>query len=103
MNLFNRPKGTKFISDPAVRFSATAFLLLLLASPMLQGAGQPAPEARPTFNAEQRGDLEKISAYLNGMHAVEGGFSQINPMYWREFSGEGGVVEENRDDSLLTF
>jgi outer membrane lipoprotein-sorting protein len=58
---------------------AIPFLLLLLASPMLQGAGQPAPEARPTFNAEQRGDLEKISAYLNGMHAVEGGFSQINP------------------------
>lgn len=55
------------------------FLLLLLATPLLQGAGQPAPEARPTFNAEQRSDLDKISAYLNGMHAVEGGFSQINP------------------------
>ena len=58
---------------------AIPFLLLLLASPLLQGAGQPAPEARPTFNAEQRSDLDKISAYLNGMHAVEGGFSQINP------------------------
>lgn len=58
---------------------AIPFLLLLLASPLLQGAGQPAPEARPTFNTEQRGDLDKISAYLNGMHAVEGGFSQINP------------------------
>lgn len=58
---------------------AIPFLFLLLASPLLQGAGQPAPEARPTFNTEQRGDLDKISAYLNGMHAVEGGFSQINP------------------------
>lgn len=58
---------------------AIPFLLLLLATPLLQGAGQPAPEARPTFSAEQRSDLDKISAYLNGMHAVEGGFSQINP------------------------
>lgn len=58
---------------------AIPFLLLLLAAPLLQGAGQPAPEARPTFSAEQRSDLDKISAYLNGMHAVEGGFSQINP------------------------
>jgi outer membrane lipoprotein-sorting protein len=55
------------------------FLFLLLATPLLQGAGQPAPEARPSFNAEQRSDLDKISAYLNGMHAVEGDFSQINP------------------------
>jgi outer membrane lipoprotein-sorting protein len=58
---------------------AIPFLLLLLATPLLQGAGQPAPEARPTFSVEQRSDLDKISAYLNGMHAVEGGFSQINP------------------------
>jgi outer membrane lipoprotein-sorting protein len=58
---------------------AIPFLLLLLASPLLQGAGQPAPEARPSFSSEQRSDLEKISAYLNAMHAVEGGFSQISP------------------------
>lgn len=58
---------------------AIPFLLLLLAAPLLQGAGQPAPEARPSFSEEQRSDLDKISTYLNGMHAVEGGFSQINP------------------------
>ncbi len=58
---------------------AIPFLLLLLATPLLQGAGQRTPEARPTFSDEQRSDLDKISAYLNGMHAVEGGFSQINP------------------------
>lgn len=58
---------------------AVPFLLLLLATPLLQGAGQPAPESRPSFSEEQRSDLDKISTYLNGMHAVEGGFSQINP------------------------
>jgi len=52
---------------------------LLLATPLLTGAGQPVPETRPTFSDEQRDDLAKISAYLNGMHAIEGEFSQINP------------------------
>ena len=55
------------------------FMILMIASQMIQGAGKHAPEDSPTFNAEQRGDIEKISDYLNGMHAVEGGFSQINP------------------------
>ena len=54
-------------------------LFLVLATPFLTGAGQPIPQARPTFSDEQRDDLAKISAYLNSMHAVEGNFSQINP------------------------
>ena len=58
---------------------AFPLILLLLASPLLSGAGQPVPEARPTFSSDQRTDLDKISAYLNAMHAVEGGFTQIGP------------------------
>lgn len=58
---------------------AFPLILLLLASPLLSGAGQPVPEALPTFSSDQRTDLDKISAYLNAMHAVEGGFTQIGP------------------------
>lgn len=54
-------------------------ILLIFAAPLLSGAGQPAPEARVDFNAEQRADLDKISAYLNATHTIEGGFSQIGP------------------------
>ncbi|HVZ69267.1 MAG TPA: outer membrane lipoprotein carrier protein LolA [Rhizomicrobium sp.] len=54
-------------------------LFLLIATPLLTGAGQPVPEARPTFSDQQRDDLAKISAYLNGMRAIEGEFSQIGP------------------------
>jgi outer membrane lipoprotein-sorting protein len=58
---------------------AIPFALALFAAPLLVGAGQRAPEARPSFSAQQRGDLESIGAYLNTMHAVEGSFSQIGP------------------------
>jgi outer membrane lipoprotein-sorting protein len=58
---------------------AIPLLVMLFAAPLLWGAGQPAPEALPSFSSQQRDDLDKISAYLNGMHAVEGEFSQIDP------------------------
>lgn len=54
-------------------------LFLLLGAPVLMGAGQRVPEARPTFNEQQSGDLAKIAAYLNGIRAVEGEFAQIGP------------------------
>ena len=58
---------------------AIPLILLMLAAPLLSGAGQPAPERRIDFTDEQRADLDKISAYLNGVHAIEGSFAQIGP------------------------
>lgn len=58
---------------------AIPIFLLLFAAPVLIGAGQAPPEARPSFSSEQRGDLESISAYLNAMRSAQGGFAQIGP------------------------
>ncbi|HTO42190.1 MAG TPA: outer-membrane lipoprotein carrier protein LolA [Rhizomicrobium sp.] len=58
---------------------AIPLFLLFLATPLLTGAGPTAPEARPSFSAAQRADLDSISQYLNAMGAVQGGFSQIGP------------------------
>jgi len=58
---------------------AIPIFLLLFAAPVLMGAGQAPPEARPSFNSEQRGDLESISTYLNAMRSAQGSFAQIGP------------------------
>ncbi len=55
-------------------FIAVGFSLLLLT-----GAGQPAPSRRIDFNTEQQAALDKISAYLNGVHSLKSGFIQLGP------------------------
>lgn len=52
--------------------------LVVLSSIALTGAGQPPPQRRVTFSDEQKADLDRISAYLNGIHTMKGGFTQIN-------------------------
>ena len=57
---------------------ATLFAVLFSAV-LLTGAGQPAPPRRIDFNAEQQAALDKISAYLNGLHSLQSGFIQLGP------------------------
>ena len=45
----------------------------------------PSPPRRATFTAQQREDLARISAYLNGISTLAADFSQINP--------QGGVTQ----------
>jgi len=51
----------------------------LLAVPLLSGAGQQAPQRRIDFNAEQTEDLNRISAWLNGLNTMTASFVQTNP------------------------
>lgn len=51
----------------------------LLALPLLMGAGQAPPPRRIEFTAEQKADLDRISAYLNGIRTLSAGFVQMNP------------------------
>lgn len=51
----------------------------LLAAPLLGGAGQPLPQRRIDFNAEQSADLDAISAWLNGLTTLTADFVQLNP------------------------
>src|SRR5471030_2019716 len=54
-------------------------LAALLAVPLLGGAGQQAPARRIEFTAEQTDDLNRISAWLNGLSTLSAQFVQINP------------------------
>ena len=45
----------------------------------LTGAGQPAPQRRIDFTPEQQAALDKVSAYLNGIHTLKSGFIQLGP------------------------
>lgn len=49
-----------------------------LALPLLTAAG-PLVQPRVSFNAEQRADLDRVSAYLNGTRSLTAGFIQMNP------------------------
>jgi outer membrane lipoprotein-sorting protein len=62
------------------RLASLLLLLPLFAScvPAL-GAGQPAPAARPQYSDAQNADLDRISAYLNGLKTLKAGFIQIDP------------------------
>lgn len=42
-------------------------------------AGQMPPMTQTQFTDEQKADLDRVSAYLNGMHTLQGGFTQIDP------------------------
>ncbi len=50
----------------------------LAAVPLLSGAGQPLPQRRIDFNAEQTADLNRISAWLNGLDTLAASFVQTN-------------------------
>jgi outer membrane lipoprotein-sorting protein len=57
------------------RLAAAGLSLVLLA-----GAGQPAPRRlHPAYSAQQKADLDRISAYLNGIRTLKSGFIQIGP------------------------
>ena len=53
-------------------------VLAIAASFALSGAGQLPPPRAP-LSDEQKADLDRVSAYLNSMNTLEGGFTQINP------------------------
>lgn len=58
---------------------ASVAALLLASAIGLSGAGQMAPTRQYTLSDQQKDDLDKVSAYLNSMHSLEGSFIQIDP------------------------
>lgn len=55
-------------------------LVLAVAASITTGAGQAPPPSRPVSLTEaDRADLDKVSTYLNGIRALQGGFVQIGP------------------------
>jgi len=61
-----------------MRRLANLVLIALLATG-LGGAGQPAPKRLIEFSAAGRADLDRVSAYLNSIRTLQGGFVQIGP------------------------
>jgi len=57
---------------------AAVFAVLFCAA-LFSGAGQPAPQRKIEFSAEQQAALDRISAYLNGIHTLKSGFFQLGP------------------------
>lgn len=57
-----------------VRIFAAAFAFVWLAA-----AGQPAPPRMAVLDSADRALLDRVSAYLNGIHSLKSGFLQINP------------------------
>jgi len=55
-------------------------LVLAVAAAVTTGAGQPPPPRGIEFSEADRADLDKVSAYLNSLRSLEGGFVQIGPM-----------------------
>ena len=56
-----------------------AVFCALLSAAFLSGAGQAPPPRRIDFTPEQQAALDKVSAYLNGMHSLKSGFIQLGP------------------------
>ena len=54
-------------------------LLVLLVTPILTGAGHPAPPHLPALDEADRATLDAVSAQLNELATVKGEFTQINP------------------------
>lgn len=52
-----------------------AAALLSMTALALTGAANPPAE----FNAQQKAELDRVSAALNAIHSIEGGFIQIDP------------------------
>ena len=51
-----------------------AVFCALLSAAFLSGAGQAPPQRRIDFTPEQQAALDKVSAYLNGVHSLKSGF-----------------------------
>ena len=61
-------------------------LAVLVSTALLGGAGQPTPQRLyQAYSDEQKADLDKVSAYLNGIKSLKSGFLQIGP--------DGGSVQ----------
>ncbi len=56
-----------------------SLLLLILAAGLAAGAGQPPPPRYTEFSEADRADLDRVSAYLNSIHTMQGDFVQIGP------------------------
>ncbi len=54
-------------------------LLLAVSAPLLMEAGQPAPQRHLDLSAADRDALDAVSAALNGITTLRGGFYQIEP------------------------
>jgi outer membrane lipoprotein-sorting protein len=61
-----------------IRRIAAIFGFVLLAV-ALGGAGQPAPSGVPALSETDLVALDRISAYLNSIHTLQGDFVQIDP------------------------
>jgi outer membrane lipoprotein-sorting protein len=60
---------------PAINICAALFAVIALT-----GAGQQAPQRMyQSFTDQQKADLDRISAYLNGIHTLRSGFLQVSP------------------------
>jgi len=59
------------------RFASLAIVLLSVL--LAVGAGQPPPPRHIDFSEADRADLDRVSAYLNSIHTLEGEFVQIDP------------------------
>lgn len=61
-------------------------LAVLVSAALLGGAGQPVPQRLyQAYSDQEKADLDKISAYLNGIKSLKAGFVQIGP--------DGGTVQ----------
>jgi len=59
---------------------------VLVSTALLGGAGQPAPQRLyQAYSDEEKADLDKVSAYLNGIKSLKSNFIQIGP--------DGGMVQ----------
>jgi len=59
---------------------------VLVSTALLGGAGQPAPQRLyQAYSDEEKADLDKVSAYLNGIKSLKSNFLQIGP--------DGGMVQ----------
>jgi len=57
-----------------------ALFAVLLAMPLLSGAGQPAPQRMyNVYSDQQKADLDKVSATLNAIRTLKSDFVQIGP------------------------
>jgi len=54
-------------------------LLVAIAAPIFMGPGQPPPSRNIQLSAADAAELDRLSAYLNGMATLKGGFLQIGP------------------------
>ena len=64
----------------------TLCLAALVSAALLGGAGQPAPpRLYQAYSDQEKADLDKVSAYLNGIKTLKSGFIQLGP--------DGGMVE----------